>query len=68
VGQGEERGEGENCRARSDNWVHDASSEPFRANEGIEEVAHEAEPDGGGDDVFPHGSDKTPVGPAGKGR
>src|SRR6476469_324783 len=30
------------------------SSEPVRANQGIEEVPHEGQPHGSGDHVFPH--------------
>ena len=36
------------------------SSEPVRPDEGIEEVAHEGQPHGSSDQVFPHAAHDTP--------
>ena len=60
MGEGEEHGQREHGGAGDEDGVHGASSEPVRPDQGVEEVGHESQPDGGGDDVFPHAAHDTP--------
>lgn len=60
MGEGEERGQGQDGGARDEDGVHDASSEPVRADQGDEEVPDERGRHDGGGDVFPHASHDTP--------
>ena len=54
VGQGQEHGQREHGGTGAEDGVHGASSEPVRADQCVEEVAHEGQPHGSSDDVFPH--------------